>query len=307
MARLNVSIPDDLAPLVSKWRRKINLSEICTQALRYELTAVEAHRSPAALLSKLHRPFNALEGAVKQRYGLAGVRIATDGETDERGVRETLGAAAAEYLSETLSTGAVLAIAGGRQSWCIVQHLSPRPLAIRIVALGYHQNDPNLLNVHANTLTTLLWLLFSPQAEACLVGGDPEQILNAEPPVRQEPKYFVVASCAPFDINGPLARLLGEAAGSTLQRHGATCDFAYNFFDKRGRLVDVSVPGDQSILSAGCLASLSKRPDARVVLVAAGPQKLRAMRLTLEAKLCNMLVTDAATARALIGKAARSA
>ena len=307
MARLNVSIPDDLAPLVSKWRRKINLSEICAQALRCELTAVESHRSAAALLAKIHRPANELERRLTQRYGLAEVRIGADEEEDDRGLRESLGSAAAEYLNQTLSAGAVLAIAGGRQSWCIVQRLGPRPLEIGIVALGYHQNDPHLLNAHANTLTTLLWLLFSPQATARLVGGDPEEVLDASLPVQPLPKYFVVASCAPFYAGCPLARLLGEETSSTLLARGATCDFAYNFFDKRGRLVDVSVPGDQSILSAGCLSSLSKRSDARVVLVAAGREKLRAIRLALEAKLCNTLVTDTPTARSLIGKATRAA
>jgi DNA-binding transcriptional regulator LsrR (DeoR family) len=305
MARLNVSIPDDLAPLVSKWRRKVNLSEICTQALRSELTAVESHRSAAALLAKIHRPANEWEQRLTQRYGLAEVRISGVEGRDERGLRESLGSEAAEYLNQTLGAGAVFAIAGGRQSWCIVQHLGPRPLATSIVALGYRQNDPHLLNAHANTLTTLLWLLFSPQATAHLVGGDPEQILNVSLPVEPHPKYFVVASCAPFYAGCPLARLLGEEASSMLLARGATCDFAYNFFDKRGRPVDVRVPGDQSILSAHCLSLLSKRPDARVVLVAAGREKWRAIRLALEAKLCNTLVTDTATARHLIGKPVR--
>jgi len=306
MGRLNVSIPDDLAPLVWKWRRKINLSEICAQALRAELMAVESHRSAAALLATLHRPANELEQRLKQCYGLAGVRIGADAEGTEPGVRDALGAAAAEYLSQTLRAGAVLAIAGGRQSWCIVQHLGPRPLEISIVALGYRQNDPHVLHAHANTLTTLLWLLFSPQAVARLVGDDPEQMLNVSLPVQPQPKYFVVASCASFSSGSPLARLLGDETSRALLANGATCDFAYTFFDTRGRPLDVPVPGDQSILSARCLSLLSKRADARVVLVAAGREKLRAMRFALEARLCNTLITDTATARSLIGTGRRA-
>ena len=306
MGRLNVSLPADLTPLVSKWRRKINLSEICAQALRHELTAVESHRSAAALLAKIHRPASALERQLLQRYGLADARVAGDPVEHEAGLRESLGSMAAEYLSQKLGAGAVLAIAGGRQSWCIVQHLGPRPLEITIVALGYRQNDPHVLHAHANTLTTLLWLLFSPRAVARLVGGDPEAILNPSLPVQPEPKYFVVASCAPFSAEGPLARLLGEESTLTLLAKGAVCDFAYNFFDKHGGLVRVAIPCDQSILSAGCLSSLSRRSDARVVLVAGGRQKVGAVRLVLEARLCNTLVTDTATARHLVGKAARA-
>lgn len=307
MGRLNVSLPDDLMPLVSKWRRKINLSEICAQALRDELTAVESHRSAAALLTKIRRPASALERQLVERYGLVDVRISSDEAEDERRLRESLGSVGAEYLNQKLGAGAVLAITGGRQSWCIVQHLGPRPLEISIVALGYRQNDPHVLHAHANTLTTLLWLLFSPRAEARLIGGDPEEILNASLPVQAEPKYFVVASCAPFTAGCPLARLLGEEVSSTLLARGVACDFAYNFFDKHGRLVAIPVPGDQSIISAGCLSSLSRRPDGRVVLVAGGRQKVGAIRLALEAKLCNTLVTDTATARDLIGKAVRGA
>jgi DNA-binding transcriptional regulator LsrR (DeoR family) len=302
VARLNVSIPTDLAPLVSKWRRKINLSEICTQALRSELTAVESHRSATALLARIRRTPSDLEQRLARRYGLAEVRVAATESADDRGIREALGAEAAEYLSRNLSAGAVLALAGGRQSWCIVQHLDPRPLAVSLVALGYRQNDPHLLTAHANTLTTLLWLLFSPQAEAHLVGGDPEKLLDSSAPVAGQPKYFVVASCAPFSAASPLARLLGAEATQALVTGGAACDFAYNFFDKRGRLVDVPLPDDQSVLSAPTLASISERPDARVVMVAAGREKRRAIQFALQAKLCNTLITDEATARALLSK-----
>jgi DNA-binding transcriptional regulator LsrR (DeoR family) len=225
----------------------------------------------------------------------------------EAGLRESLGCLAAEYLSQQLGAGAVLAIAGGRQSWCIVQHLAPRPLDISIVPLGYRHSDPHVLHAHANTLTTLLWLLFSPRAVARLVGGDPEEVLNASLPAQPQPNYFVVASCAPFAAGGPLAKLLGDEITSTLLAKNVASDFAYNFFDTRGRLVPVAIPEDQSILSADCLSVLSRRPDARVVLVAGGRQKVGAIRFALEAKLCNTLITDMATGRELTGKTTRAA
>ena len=300
MGRLNVSIPADLAPLVSKWRRKINLSEICAHALRAELAAVESHRSAAGLLAALRRPASEWERRLQQRYALADVRIAA-AEGSELDVRDALGAAAAAYLNQTLRAGAVLAIAGGRQTWCVVQHLGPQPLEITVAALGYRQNDPRVLHAHANTLTTLLWLLFSPYAVARLVGSDPEEVLNVTSPVQPQPQYFVVASCARFAAGSPLAQLLGERVTQSLVARGAACDFAYQFFDAQARFVDVTVPGDRSILSARRLASLSARSDARVVLVGAGREKLHAIRCALEAGLCNTLVTDAATARGLVG------
>jgi DNA-binding transcriptional regulator LsrR (DeoR family) len=292
---------------VSKWRRKINLSEICAQALRAELAAVESHRSAAPLLARIRPPVSPLERRLQERYALAEVRVAAGAVAHDADLRDSLGRLAAGYLGHRLASGAVLAIGGGRQSWCVVQHLEPRPLEVALVALGYRQNDPYVLHAHANTLTTLLWLLFSPRAQARLVGGDPQEVLHAALPVRPEPAYFVVASCAPFAAAGPLAKLLGQDATATLVAKGVAGDFAYNFFDKHGRLVPVALPGDQSLLPADCLAALSRRPDARVVPVAGGGQKVGAIRLVLEAKLCNTLVTDMATARILAGGTRRPA
>lgn len=299
MGRLNISIPEDLAPLVSRWRRKINLSEICTRVLRHELAAVEAHRSAAPLLATLRRP-NALERQLVERYGLAEAVVSDDEGGDARLIRESLGQTTADYMNQRLCNGAVLAIGGGRQTWCIVEHLGPRQLDIELVALGYRQNDPHVLNAHANTLTTLLWLLYSPRATARLVGGDPEEVLSPDLPVEKHLKYFVVGSCAPFSARSPLARLLGDEVTAMMLSRGATADFLYNFFDKRGQPITVPVPGDRSLLSARSLSLLSERPDTRVVLVAGGPEKVGVVRTTLEAKLCNVLVTETVTAEKLL-------
>jgi deoxyribonucleoside regulator len=306
VGRVNISIPDDLAPLVSKWRRKINLSEICTQALRHELEAAESHRSAVRLLTKIRRSRSKLEQDLVDRFGLVEVILANGDVRDERDLRESLGHKTADYLNQNLTTGAVLALAGGRQSWCVVENLDPRQLEITIVALGYRQNDPHVLHAHANTLATMLWLLFSPRAVARLVGADPEEMLNPSLPVEAYPKYFVVGSCSAFDASCPLARLLGDDISSALLSKGAATDFLYNFFDEDGRPVPVSIPGDQSIISADCLFSLSKRPDMRVLLVAGGREKLGAIRSSLEARLCNILVTDTVTAQALLGTRVRT-
>ncbi|MBI1818651.1 MAG: hypothetical protein HYR72_27015 [Deltaproteobacteria bacterium] len=300
MSRLNISIPKDLAPLVSKWRRKINLSEICAQALRAELLAVESHRSAQPLLAKL-RQRSDLEKSVAERYELSEVLIAPDVPIHERDLRESLGRLTAGYINEHISNGAVLALGGGRQTWCVVEQMLPRRIEVQIVALGYRQNDPYVLNAHANTLTTLLWLLFSPGATARLVGCDPEEVLNPSRAVTEaQPKYFVVGSCAPFTAQCPLARLLGEEVSKLLLAKGAVGDFLYSFFDENRRLVSAPVLDEQSVLSAETLSMLSTRSDTRVILVAGGLEKLEIIRTTVEVNLCNVLVTDTATARALI-------
>lgn len=41
MARLNITVPDDLYKRVEKWRDRINLSRVCQEAIRRELDKLE--------------------------------------------------------------------------------------------------------------------------------------------------------------------------------------------------------------------------------------------------------------------------
>jgi DNA-binding transcriptional regulator LsrR (DeoR family) len=298
MGRLNVSIPDDLAPLVSKWRRRINLSEICSDALRSELLGVESHRSARPLLAALRKPTQ-LEATLARRFELVDVHVVPERVPEDQ-LRPILGRAAADYLNQHLSEGSVLAVAGGRQSWCVVENMTPRNLGITIQALGFRQNDPLLLNAHANTLVTLLWLLFSPRGVARLVGSEPDEMFRGNAPLAPQPRYFVVGSCGPFGASCPLANLLDDQTTDTLLARGAIGDVLYTFFDTAGGSIGLPRTGDESVLTAAQLQTLSDRTDSRVVLVAGGSDKTELMQRALEAKLCNVLVTDTETARRLI-------
>lgn len=299
MARLNISIPSELAPLVSKWRRKINLSEICASALRSELAAVESHRSALPLLQRLRRP-TGLEQALAERFSLRESRVMTEEVKDEHQIREALGAVAADYLNRNITQGSVLALGGGRQSWCVVEHMSPRQLEVDIVALGYRQSDPHLINAHPNTLITILWLLFSPKARAWLIGSDLKELFGSASANGDRSSYFILGSCAPFEKDSGLARLLGAEATRSLSSQNAAGDFLYNFFARDGKLIDVKVSAECSVLASNELLSLSKKPDARVVLVAGGKRKAETIRKTLEARLCNVLITDSVTGQWLL-------
>jgi DNA-binding transcriptional regulator LsrR (DeoR family) len=299
MARLNISIPSDLAPLVSKWRRKINLSEICAAALRSELAAVESHRSALPLLRKLRRP-TGLEQELAERFHLQESWVMTEEVKDEHQIREGLGALAADYLNRSLTHGSVLALGGGRQSWCVAEHMSPRQLEVDIVALGYRQADQHLINAHPNTLITILWLLFSPKARAWLIGSDLKELFGSASTNAASARYFVVGSCAPFERDSGLARLLGAEATRSLFAQNVAGDFLYNFFAKDGKLIDLKFSAECSVLTSNELLSLSKRPDAKVVLVAGGRRKAETIRKTLEAELCNVLITDSGTGEWLL-------
>ena len=299
MARINISLPDELYSQTLKWRRGLNFSEICARAIRQELEAAENHRSAPNLLSG-RQPAGSLEAMLAERFGLAEVSIA-ESPSNPSELRETLGRLAAAYLDQRLCDDSRLAIAGGRQTWCLVRNLSPRQVRVIITALGICQNDPRVLNAHANTLTTLLWLLYSPRSEAHLVGAEAlDKIWQPDLPPVDYPSYFIMGSCSPFKATSPFAELLGEEAAQRLLGRGVCGDFLYNFFDTNGDLVSHASEQHNSILSAELLRMLCRREDARVILVAGGADKLPTIRIVLEAKLCNVLITDLETAEQLL-------
>ncbi len=297
MARLNISLPEDVYALAVKWRRRVNLSEICARALRSELEAAESHRSAQALFSALRSP-STLERTLAVRYKLSEV-VVPEITQDTTDVREALGNAAATYLNRYLCDGSLLAIGGGRQMWCVVKNLTPRQVSVRITGLGIRQNDPQVLHAHANTLTTLLWLLYSPRAKAQLVGEALDTVWTSDLPSAPYPKYFVVGSCGPFNATCPLANLLGEEAATHLLKQQVCGDFLYCFFDQDGRLAPAPPLPHQSILPVDLLQRLSLRADARVILVAGGLEKLKIIKFALTVGMCNVLITDPATTQRL--------
>src|SRR5260370_20785529 len=189
---------------------------------------------------------------------------------EEPQIREGLGALAADSLNRNLTHGSVLALGGGRQSWCVAEHMSPRHLEVDIVALGYRQADPPLINAHPNTLITILWLLFSPKARAWLIGSDLKELRGPASANSASARYFVVGSCAPFETDSGLARLLGAEATRSLFAQNVAGDFLYNFFAKEGKLIDLKFSAECSVLTSNELWSLSRQPDANVDWVAGG-------------------------------------
>ena len=306
VARLNISLPDDLYETAKKWRGTVNLSEICARALREELGAVELDRTARGLFTILKQP-TSIEHELSRRFDLKEALIIETPE-DVLDLPDALGVEAAKYLDSRISDGGQIAIAGGRQMWRVVRNLSPRAARITITALGLHENDPEVLHVHPNTLTTLLWLLYSPGAVAKLVAAAPfESLWYRDLPVESRPSYFVVASCGPFREDIPFASLIGKEATRSLIDREASSDFAYVFFKKSGELLDnqaCRVPPVEgiecSLLSAERLRYLSLRSDARVLVVAGGRNKLLPLRHTLDSRLCNVVVTDHNTATELL-------
>jgi DNA-binding transcriptional regulator LsrR (DeoR family) len=303
MARLNISLPEDVYELANKYRDSMNLSDVCSRALRDELMAAESAKTTYSLLEVFRRP-SALERQLKRRYGLTDV-LTCEAEPDDPGCRDALGELAAAYLERTVCDDSRIAIGGGRQMWCVVRNLKPHSRRVTITAMGIQHNDPQALHAHPNTLMTLVWLLYGPRSRAHLVGAKAfDEVWNGlDASESEHVNNVVVASCAAFDMESPLVDLIGGDAGRDLVERGARGEYAYTFLDKVGGVVpEVELPGrERSMLGAERLQQLSKRRDTRVILVAGGAGKRQVARQVLEAGLCNVFMTDVASGKILNG------
>ena len=304
MARLNISIPRDVYEATKKWRGTRNLSQICATALRQELEAADSARTSQGLKALLRRKSREEEDLART-FRLVDACV-VDSPRELADLRSALGHGGAEYLNRWLCDEARIAIAGGRQIWEVVRQLSPRSIRIGITALGVAQNDPRVLHVHPNTLTTILWLLYSPSATAQLVPTPNQGSLWPDnQPSAARPLYFVLSSCSPFLPNSPFATLLGDEIRGRLLDRGVSGDFAYIFFSTEGQVVefpdiDPHAALGHSVLSARSLQRLTSRADARVILVAGGKDKLGTMLNVFRHRLCNVLITDRDSAMALL-------
>lgn len=299
MPRVNIYLPNDVHELAERWRDDASLSEICARAIRDEFDAREVHRAPPALLEAIRQP-TTLERALTDAYGLAEVFAVESGQTG-LAIHEALGAVAAKYMDRNVCDDSLIAVAGGRQMWCTVRNLSPRRVRTTITALGLHHADPKVLHVHPNTLATFLWLLYSPRSAAYIIGSGAKPEMWAAPlESKDRPSYFVLSSCGKFDTNGSLAGLLGNDVSRQLDDSGAAGDYAYNFLNDFGEQLPVSIDAPQFTLAPKQLKAMSKRSDARVVLIAGGANKLHMINIILEARLCNVLITDAESANQLL-------
>lgn len=300
MARLNVYLPDELYELANQWRGTLNLSDICARALREEISAVDSSRITVNL-SNISRKRSSKENKLVDKFGLQeSFVIEASAETS---MRDDLGAVTAGYLDRWLSDGAQLALAGGRQTWSVIRHLSPRNVRVSVTALGYGHQDAIALHTHPNTLLTLAWLLYAPRAQAHLVGSSKFNELwklsSTEGPL---PRYFIVASCSCFSATSPFAVLIGKDSTADLLARGVVGDFGYVFFGQDGQLIEApSMNGiPQSTMSPIKLQTVSRRTDARVILIAGGPSKATVALWALTNKLCNMLVVDSDLADQLL-------
>ena len=225
-------------------------------------------------------------------------------------LRKQLGAAAAHYLARTVRPGENIGMAWGSTLSAMVDAMVPVSApGARVVQILGGIGAPDAPEYAAVLVRRLARLL---DAQAVLL---PAPGVVANPAVRDALRKDPHVRAALEELSsldtvfvglGSLAsnavlndgHTLSKLAIKDLRTKNAVGDIALRFFDAHGQRVDTAL--DNRIL--GITTDQLRQVD-RVVAVAGGKDKVSAIAAALEAEIVDVLITDRATADALVAMA----
>jgi len=253
--------------------------------------------------------FPELEDALESRFRLKDA-IVIDSDGDEERIVRDLGAAAAFYLETTIKPGTVVGISSwSRSLFAMVDALHPGECGkggkvVQILGgvgkASTHFQATALAQRLASLLGASAVLLQAPG-----VVGSPQakSILIRDPAVEEAARLFGnvdvalvgIGSMQPSKLLASSGNIFSAKELDELQRQGAVGDICFQFIDGNG--VPVASPLMQRVIGID-LATL--KGASRVVGIAGGPNKDRAILASLRGRWINVLITDRHTAEQLI-------
>jgi len=247
-----------------------------------------------------------LEAALKDRFGLTRVRVTPFLGAGADPVRSIAPAAAAE-LERCLKTpeSQVIAFGTGRALRAMAEQFTPTD--------GSQHRIVSLLGNIAPDGSATLYDVISRIAEKLSVPyfPMPVPVISDTPEeraffMRLRPVQAVFKLAQEADItfvgvgqmgtDAPLVLdgFVSPAELKDLQSQGAAGEIASWVYDDQGRYID----SPRNAMVGG--VQVQSSPTKQVIGVAAGPAKVRAIRAALRGKILNALVTDEATAEAIL-------
>jgi DNA-binding transcriptional regulator LsrR (DeoR family) len=201
-----------------------------------------------------------------------------------------------------LGHGDVLIVSSGRTVFEVAHGNLPELPGVRVTPTVGGQDDPNAW-YQTNEITRMIaakikgtpTFLYAP----ALPGPDLHERLLEDPSIRRVTQMWEKAQCALLGVGAPPAfrdSIPGFVPTGAVR--AAVGDVCNHFFDVQGN--DVPFPGGDRLIATS--AELLRRIPAAIA-VAAGEVKVRGIIAGARAGYFNQLVTDVATARALIAAA----
>jgi len=250
------------------------------------------------------------ETELRRQYRIQEAIVAECFEDREEAILSAIGGAAAHYFETTLTEGDVIGISSWSESLLrMVDAIHPikRPHAERIVQILGGIGNPSVQR-HATQLTTRLASLTGAEAQLLPAQGVVRSaaarlVMLDDAYVRAAMDQFPRMTVALVGIGAlqPSGMLTNSGNAFTdeelqdLARRGAVGDISLRFFDREG--LPVHGPLDGRVIGV-TLEELKRTP--RVVGVAGGERKVRAIHACLKGGLVNVLITDKFTAEKLL-------
>jgi deoxyribonucleoside regulator len=243
---------------------------------------------------------------LQERFHLAAVHLAPTIEADAAATRRRLGRLGAAVLRGVVRDGQVIGIGAGSSVSGVAEALEPlaQPIDATVVPLcgGFWVSSagPEPFRRIADALGATPRALLAP---GVLESAATRDALWDDPGIRGIRELWARLDVALVGIGGPSwsEGTVGREAVRELEAGGAIGELLITPFDAEGRFV---APGFRARTLGFDPARLPQVPTA--IGVAAGPGKARPLRATLRAGLINFLVTDLATATAILELDARA-
>ena len=251
-------------------------------------------------------PFGELEDRVAGRTGLREAVI-VPGPSSGSTTRSMLARGAASYLERVMRDGIVVAVGLSRTiaempSWLA----SPRPTRSSFVSVAGAMRTGGQGSGNPYQATDALAAAFGGTAEhlhAPAIVQSPEvaEQLRADPAIAQTLQRAAAADVAFVGVGGREDRIdfsgiyITRDEWARLLADGMVGDIGGRFFDRNGLQIDHDVNRRVIALDLDEFVKIPVR-----VIAAAGPSKVEALRAALAGGLVTVLVTDVATAHALL-------
>ncbi len=250
-----------------------------------------------------------LEEELERRYGLLEA-VVVDVEGDEKDIVTGLGSAAANYLESTLTGGERIGISSWSQTLLsAVDRMRPfrtsgaETVTQLLGGVGVHSAQ-----AQANRLLSELAEIVGAKpiflpAPGLVSTSTIRKNLLADPVIANVADEWKVLTMALVGIGSlPPSKLLLESGNAVspedqdlLLKAGAVGDICHRFFDAAGDPVRSSLDSRIVGIDPSGLLDIPRR-----VGLAGGPSKHRAIRAAVRGQWVNVLLTDVATARALL-------
>lgn len=253
--------------------------------------------------------FADLEAALRARYGLGEAIVVDCSEDRDGAIMARIGEAAAHFLEVTLQEGEVIGVSSWSQTILqMVENIHPlKGTRARYVVQTLGGMGNPSVQTHATQLTTRLAKLTGAETRLLAVQGlaaSPEarEILLADPYVQATMGLFGQISLAvvgigalePSELLARSGNIFSGQELADLAAAGAVGDISLRFFDAAGKAVKTRLDDRVIGLSLPELGRID-----RVMALAGGRSKTRAISGALSTGLIDVLVTDRFTAARL--------